>query len=385
MGTWNTKPFGNDAACDWLGTLERASDATVLEDALSHPSEDDVLVAAATVIEAARRQPLGKLPTEAKAWITEQGFVPSNDLVKKAIAALEVVRKKGDLREAWFEGADSNRWLKQVDTLLTGLREVLSQPLPVRLPKASPAPRRLDKLIEKVRPNEESPLRETLHKRLKAITDFEASVTGQIICQTPLMLLAQQGLLPEARQLVERGAKCSGASLAAACRYGHAEMAEWFLQQGVIASPTTLSCAVKSGNIQTIQVLVRHGANLDTSDTEAELSKRGLWHNTLLHIAVEANHPHVVEFLVKSGLSTESRDCSDATPLMIAANQTNGSINNNALEIVRVLLSLGANPNAKDEHGYAALDLVSESKSEVASLIKEFGGRLGKDILNEKT
>ena len=65
-----------------------------------------------------------------------------------------------------------------------------------------------------------------------------------------------------------------------------------------------------------------------------------------------------------------------------AANQTNNSINNDTKNVVEMLLSLGANPNAKDNHGFTPLDLVSESKPDVAFLIKGHGGRLSKEISN---
>jgi len=411
MGTWNTKPFGNDAASDWLWELEKASDESVLRTALGKDAKEDVAIAAAALIEAARRQPLGKLPPRAKAWVSERGFVPSNALVKQAIRAAERIKTKSDLRELWEESSSFNSWLKQMDSLLAGLRQVNSQPPPVRSPKAPPTPRRLDKIIENVKPDEVSSLRETLRKKLEAIADLEAPVTGPLFPKPPLTLLAQQGLLPEAKRLVERGAKVnpvvdqnSSTPLEAACWSGHAELAKWLLEQGAIiyvertqlvrvsdteseskkfASPFALYYAVKSGSIATIQALVRHGARLDTGDIEAKLRKYGFGHDTLLHKAVDANHPHVVEFLVKSGLSLEARDDFDSTPLMRAANQTNNSINNDTSKVVEMLLSLGANPNAKDKHGFTALDCVSESKSEVAKLIKNYGGRFGKDVPND--
>lgn len=414
MGTWNTKPFGNDAASDWLWDLEKAPDESVLRTALGNAEDEDVTVAAAAVIEAARRQPLGKLPPKAKAWVSERGYVPSDALVKQAMAAVERIKTKSELRELWAESTSFNNWLKQMDSLLARLREIYSQPPPIRSPKAPPRPRQLEKIIEKIKPDEESSLRETLRKKLEAISDIEAPVPGTVFPKQPLTLLAQQGLLPEAKRLVERGAKVnpvladqdSGTPLEATCRFGHAEMAGWLLEQGAIiyvertqlapagglkfesrtiADPTALYCAIKSGSIATIQVLVQHGVRLDTGDIEAELSKLGFWHDTLLHKAVDANHPHVVEFLVKSGLSLEARDSTGATALMTAANQTNNNVNNDTSKVVEMLLALGANPNATDKYGYTALDLVSESKPEVAKLIKKYGGQVGKDVPNEKT
>ena len=206
MGTWNTKPFGNDKASDWLWKLEEAKDDSVLKAAFEADADADETVAAAAVIEAARREPIGKLPPKAKAWVSERGFVPSDELVKQAIVVVERIKTKSELRELWEESNSFKSWLKQMDSLLTGLREAQSLPPLTRIPK-SPTPRRLDKIIEKIKPDEESPLRNKLREKLEALTDLEASITGKVVSKTPLTLLAQQGLLPEAKRLVERGAK----------------------------------------------------------------------------------------------------------------------------------------------------------------------------------
>jgi hypothetical protein len=408
MGTWNTKPFGNDTASDWLWELEKATDESVLKTALGAEADGDETIAAAAVIEAARRQPIGKLPPKAKAWVSERGFVPSDALVKAAIDAVEKIKTQSELRELWAESNSLNSWLQQMDSLLAGLREVQSLPSPVRLPKAPSTPRRLEKIIEKVNPDEESPLRKTLRKKLEAITDLEASVTGTAFPLQPLTLLAKQGLLPEAKRLVERGAKVnpvlkdqlSPTPLEAACGSGQAEMAKWLLEQGAIiyvertqhvpvnktysklelktfAGPTALYGAVRSGSIATIRVLMQHRARLDTEDLHKEYRKHRLGYDTFLHKAMESTHPHVIEFLVKNGMDVEVRDSLGRTALIAASDQ---ATHKDRMKVIEKLLALGANPNAKDDHGFTALDSVIDSKPEVAELLKKYGGRLSKEL-----
>src|SRR5581483_1757491 len=201
MGTWNTKPFGNDTARDWLWTLEKARDESVIKEALGAEADGEETIAAAAVVEAARRQPLGKLPTEARQWVSQHGFVPANALIKQALTAVEKVKHNSELRELWSESKSLAKWLEQVELLLAGLREVLSLPPPVRTPKAPAAPRQLHKLIEQANPDEESPLREKLREKLEAINDLDAPVAGTFF-KTPLNLLVERGLLPEVQRLI---------------------------------------------------------------------------------------------------------------------------------------------------------------------------------------
>ena len=415
MGTWSTKPFGNDTASDWLWELEESKDESVIKAALEAEADGDETIAAAAVVEAARRQPVGKLPPKAKAWVSEHGFVPSNELVEQAIAAVEKIKAGSELRELWEESSSLKQWLKQMDLLLAGLREVQSLPPPVRKPKAPPAPRLLHKMIEKVNPDEESPLRERLRKKLEALTDLDAPIAAELD-KTVLDLLAGRGLIPEVQRLVERGAKmnpvrlanpriCNWTPLGEACLNGRSEMVEWLLAHGaqiqvkrepvVLADgskfepkifhiPYALYGAVKSGDIATIEVLVRHGVRIAPDDLEKEFLEKEfgryqIWHDTLLHKAVEANHPHVIEFLVKNGFNLEAKGVLGLTSLNKAANQHPESTR---IKVMEKLLSLGANPNTKDNDGLTPLDLASyhDSNEKVCQLLKSHGGLLGKEI-----
>ena len=338
------------------------------------------------MIEAARRKPLGKLPPRAKAWVAERGFVPSDAMVKQAVVVMEKIKNNSEQRELWAESGSLQSWLNQMDTLLAGLREVQCLAPPIRLAKA-PAPRKLEKIIEKVKPDEESPLRLTLRKKLEALTDLEASVTGAVVAKSPLTLLAQQGLLPEAKRLVERGTRINPerkgqinfTPLGQACWSGHAEMARWLLEQGATLGRGDFSRAVKSGSIATLEVLLPYHAQHPMEGLDERSG-----HDPPLHKAVDARHPHVIEYLVKNGFQVDARNSLGMTPLSWAVNQAPFE---EMEKVVEKLLSLGADTNAKDKVGLTVLDLVVGYTSwgvsypdKILELIKIHGGSMGREV-----
>lgn len=415
MGAWNAKPFGNDTALDWLWTLEKAKDASVLNatlqallDANAEPEAPlcEEAIAAAAVIEAARREPIGKLPAEAKQWVSERGFIPSDSLVQLAIKALERIATQSELRELWEEARLVTKWQKEIDSLLAGLRKSQELPPPTRKPRSPSARLSLPKLIEKVSPDEESPLREKLRRKLEAIGDVNAPVD---YIDPPLNLVAARGLIPEAERLVERGATVNPAlknplvertPLEVACAQGQAAMVELLLRQGaqiyrdreldvfpsekalklvkkVFSVPSALYRAVESGDVATVEILVKHGVDLrDQIATEQARSCHGMWHESLLHRAAasrSAKSHEMVEYLGKHGAELGARDSLGDTPLKYA-------VLKRRVDLVRTLLELGAAVNPIDTEGDTPLDLVDDQKSPMATLLRQHGGRLGKEV-----
>jgi hypothetical protein len=129
MGAWNAKSFGNDSANDWVFELEKCVGASVLEGALEAALKDskpeseacERALGAAAVVEASRKNPIGRFPTAARDWVLETSFVASNRLVALAIRGVRKIRNESELLELWKE-AGAAKWLKEMDVLLESLR-----------------------------------------------------------------------------------------------------------------------------------------------------------------------------------------------------------------------------------------------------------------------
>lgn len=215
--------------------------------------------------------------------------------------------------------------------------------------------------------------------------------------RTPLMRAAQSGSIDAARALVAAGADpnvqtpsgstaliCAASvgdwdsvvvlcehgadvdlattggitALHAAAQYGHVSVVEYLLEQRRARAAMTwtgsvsvLAGAVMNGHLETIFVLVAHGAQLD----DAECGGR---HLSSLFIAAQYNQLYALRLLLlASGAdvnATNSQpDCGFAaksTPLMVAAQR-------GYMEIIVCLCAHGADVELRNANGKSAVDL----------------------------
>jgi ankyrin repeat protein len=86
-------------------------------------------------------------------------------------------------------------------------------------------------------------------------------------------------------------------------------------------------------------------------DTGASLAERGSWGATLLHMAINQQARHSVEWLLAEGADIEAEDSEGLRPLHEA-------VLAGAPELVELLLGRGADPNARASFGRQPLDLL---------------------------
>jgi len=108
---------------------------------------------------------------------------------------------------------------------------------------------------------------------------------------------------------------------------------------------TPLALAATYGQINTVELLLKYGANPNKKNPKQEMSA--------LSIAAREGHELIVEKLLEAGADIDSKDDSaNRTPLMNAVIFEHVST-------VEKLLLYGANPSIKNKYGFDALDYAS--------------------------
>ncbi|XP_047505770.1 protein fem-1 homolog CG6966 isoform X1 [Pieris napi] len=159
------------------------------------------------------------------------------------------------------------------------------------------------------------------------------------------------------------GAKVSGATpLVIACRNGHYDVAEYLIERckadieqpgsvtfdgETIEGAPPLWCAAAAGHLPLVRLLVRAGANVNSTTRT---------HSTPLRAACFDGHFDIVKFLVENGADIEIANRHGHTCLMIACYKGH-------IRIAKYLLSLNADVNRKSVKGNTALHDCAESGS----------------------
>eukprot|EP00644_Phytophthora_capsici_P000016 jgi/Phyca11/4920/fgenesh1_pm.PHYCAscaffold_4_\ len=119
---------------------------------------------------------------------------------------------------------------------------------------------------------------------------------------------------------------------------------------------TETQTAVKSGDVAKLQKLLSSGINLDVKDEDER---------TPLHLACALGQLEVAEFLLEHAKAAVNvQDDAGWTPLMSAASAGHG-------EIVRLLLSKGADSNLPNENGQIPLHY-HKGRQEIAELLLDY-------------
>ena len=123
----DTGNFGNDDAADWVYDLRESSGADLLKEAFStvngqdYPEVPDSCIALAA---ADKGKPPADLPDGARKWLGNQTEVNSiKKLAKSAIAVVNKISVKSELRDQWEESDEWHDWLQAVEGLRRRLKD----------------------------------------------------------------------------------------------------------------------------------------------------------------------------------------------------------------------------------------------------------------------
>jgi hypothetical protein len=142
--------------------------------------------------------------------------------------------------------------------------------------------------------------------------------------------------------------------------YGHAELAEVFVRHG--AKPDVFEASAL-GDLDTVRKLVggdRASVNAFAADGFYPLG-----------LAAFFGHRTIVEFLLKNGADVKAtaRNAQKVTAL-------HGAVARRDVEIAKVLLEAGADPNARQERGFVPLhDAAANGNAALVELLLQHGAR----------
>ncbi|HKD15784.1 MAG TPA: DUF4259 domain-containing protein [Candidatus Angelobacter sp.] len=130
MSPTDTGNFGNDDASDWVYDLQESSGTDALKEAFTainghnYPESPEccIALAAAEIVAAAKGKPAADLPDRARKWLGNQDEVESiKKLAKPAIAVVNKISVKSELRDYWEESDSWHEWQQAVEGLLRRL------------------------------------------------------------------------------------------------------------------------------------------------------------------------------------------------------------------------------------------------------------------------
>lgn len=127
MGTWDTGPFENDNAMDWVGNLTESKDMSAIESALDavNECEDEFIeapdcetaLAAAEVVAALLGKACDTIPQEVAGWVKGKSK-PNDALVRKARNAVaEIGTDRSELLDLYKEAEPEHlqKWLRSIE------------------------------------------------------------------------------------------------------------------------------------------------------------------------------------------------------------------------------------------------------------------------------
>jgi len=127
MGAWDTDPFGNDTACDWIHSLLKADDISVILDALdavirtgseyleSQEAEEAIAAADTLARLSGNFYVRNSYTEELDAWVENQKYRPTPEDINLATQALRRIETEpSELLSLWEDNAS---WFEHLEFL----------------------------------------------------------------------------------------------------------------------------------------------------------------------------------------------------------------------------------------------------------------------------
>jgi Domain of unknown function (DUF4259) len=133
VGEWGAASFENDPAGDWFLLVEEAVDpgwviASALDSAVGESEylaldESCEAIAAAELSASCAGHASVRLPDNVSYWVDTHPHQPHDSEIDRALRAVLRVRTESALRDYWDASADLERWLRELDDLITRLKQ----------------------------------------------------------------------------------------------------------------------------------------------------------------------------------------------------------------------------------------------------------------------
>lgn len=177
-----------------------------------------------------------------------------------------------------------------------------------------------------------------------------------------LFLAAQTGCLEVVQKLTHYEKYIQPRVFWWAARNGYWQVVEVLLRHGVEVNAknnldmTSLIVAAGQGHLEVVQLLLQYGANVDAKD---------ITDRTPLWMAAGARCRKIVELLLQHGAKVDAKDNDDKTPLEVA-------VEKKRVDVVKELLQHGAKVDAKNSEGKTPLMIATENGHvEIINLLKQ--------------
>ncbi|WPX40435.1 ankyrin repeat domain-containing protein [Akkermansia sp. N21116] len=220
-------------------------------------------------------------------------------------------------------------------------------------------------------------------KLLKANPNVESSTNI-------LQIAINETDLPLARLAIEHGATVNDKLWSLALNNGHPELVELMMQHGAnpvrevqsfYGTPPPIDIVIKSGNLDTVKMLLRKGAVFTADSLSAAISSdskdiaqiiidkgispTSIKQDKLLKMTIRHATAGLAELLIKNGLELDTRNHSQETPLMLAIYEGRTSL-------VKLFLEQGAKADDVDNNGLTPLMIAAyKGNKDIYDLVRK--------------